>query len=88
MKLSDICDELGFTKKGNLYYDTFYLEQLDNTPYSLGTKVYVSDGVYVYPDGTMSENDGLKRPALNSKQLREEYEWYKEQIGNEALSRH
>lgn len=38
-------------------YSEFYLEQLSNTDLELGEPVYLSDGLFLLPDGSMVEDD-------------------------------
>ena len=38
-------------------YSEFYLDQLSYTDFELGEPVYLSDGMYILPDGSLVEND-------------------------------
>lgn len=51
-------------------YSKFYLEQLSNVDLELGEPVYLSDGLFVLPDGSLVEDD--------SKEYEEFYKEYYE----------
>ena len=56
---NEIMDEFPVTKIGRYWYDDMYLDYayyLDD--YELGiTPVYMSDGVYIYPDGATYDEE-------------------------------
>jgi hypothetical protein len=60
----ELAEEMGFIKRGHLWYSDFYLDMLDLTPYELGAEVYLSDGETIQEDG------------LTNDELRKEYEEY------------
>ena len=78
-----VADEFGYYKVNGKWVSEEYTRFWDFTDYPFGTKVYVSDGLWIYPSGAIwdekgkqNEADVIKHP-LSAKELKE---MYKEEI--------
>ena len=83
MNAVDIAREFEYEKVKGKWVSKFYIRCWDLTDQPFGTRVYVSDGVWIYPSGNMwdekrgiSKEDFIKHP-LSAKELKE---LYKEEI--------
>jgi hypothetical protein len=83
MNAKEVAYEFGYERFKGKWVSEEYIRFWDYTDYPFGTKVYVSDGMWIYPSGAIwdergdkPEKDVIKHP-LSAKELKE---MYKEEI--------
>jgi hypothetical protein len=83
MNAKEVAYEFGYGRFKGKWVSEEYIRFWDYTDYPFGTKVYISDGMWIYPSGATWDEKGSKREEdvikhpLSAKELKE---MYKEEI--------